>query len=178
MIVAVVLLCTTVASAQVPVYHGLLRIAQAGRGRIDLNTGDATFAIRGWEFLISADSNGIDPASERVLIAVGEEQLLLPAGQLRASKNGKRFTYRGSTGIRALKIVRNTPSSLRIQAKLADVNLSRLVISDPPLCLPFALIIGDDDGFQGVTFDRPKPFPSTRITLPGFCETPDDWPWL
>jgi hypothetical protein len=176
--VALLLATASLAAAQAPIYHGRLRTVPAGAGRIDLNSGDATFTVRGWEFLISADSDGVDPAAERVLIAVAEEQLLLPAGSLRASKNGKKYVYRGKTGVRLLKIVRNGPSSLKFTAKLSDVNLARLVISDQELCLPFAIIIGDDDGFQGVRFDRPKPFPSPRITLPGFCEANiEDWPW-
>ena len=172
------LVTVSVAAAQVPVHHGLLRIAKASRGRIDLNTGEATFAVPGWEFLISADSDGIDPANERVLIAVAEEQFLLPAGSLRASRNGKKYTYRGTTGIRFLKIVRVSDSSLRIKAKLSDVNLARVVLSDEAQCLPFAVIIGNDDGFDGVFFDRPKPFPSRRLAVLSRCDAADEWPWL
>jgi hypothetical protein len=172
------LVAASLAAAQAPVHHGLLRIAKASRGRIDLNSGYAKFAIPGWEFLISADSDGIDPAAERVLIAVAEEQFLLPPGSLRASRNGKRYTYRGTSGIRSLKIVRTSGSSLRIRAKLADVNLARVVLTDEAQCLPFAVVIGNDDGFDGVFFDRPKPFPSTRLAVLSRCDAAGEWPWL
>jgi hypothetical protein len=61
--------------------------------------------------------------------------------------------------------------------KIVGADLSGLIIGDPPLCLPFAVIIGNDDGFSGVSFDRPKPYPSRLLTIPGFCTSETEWPW-
>ena len=67
----------------------------------------------------------------------------------------------------------------RLSMKLAGVDLSSLVVAEPPnLCLSFAIIIGDDDGFQSVTFELPKPYPSTRLSIPGFCSGSTTWPWV
>jgi hypothetical protein len=168
------------AAAQEPIYHGQLRVTRAGRGTIDLDTGRASFRVRSWELLPSDDTNGIDPASEPVVIGVADEKFLIPVGQLKASRNGRRFRFRDATdrGIQLLTLIRTASNTWRMKLKIAGVDLSTLVISDPPVCLSFAVIIGDDDGFTGVSFDRPRPFPSKLLTLPGFCTDPGDWPWL
>ena len=71
-----------------------------------------------------------------------------------------------------------TRDSLQAFEKLTHVvDGQRRIIGDPPLCLPFAVIIGDDDGFSGVSFDRPKPYPSRLLTIPGFCKDTTEWPW-
>lgn len=171
-------LCTPAFGA---LYNGKLRIDRPGRGQIDLNSGSAAFAVRQWEFLVAPDSNGIDPATEPVAVGVADEKFLIPAGGLKVSRNGKRFSYRASTdhGIVALKLVLGSDGNYKVKLlKVAGVDLSTLVISDPPICFGVALIIGDDDGFSGVWFDRPKPFPSKLLTLTGLCDATSDWPWL
>jgi hypothetical protein len=163
-----------------PVQHfGQLRVARAGRGQINLDSGQASFLIRGWELLPAADSNGIDPATEVVIVAIAEEQFLIPAGQMKASRKGKRFVYKSKTdrGIQLLKLARTPAGTIKVTLKIAGVDLSTLVISDPPICLSMAIIIGDDDGFSGVSFDRPRPFPSRLLTIPGFCTSNTEWPW-
>jgi hypothetical protein len=170
---------TTPASAE-PVFHGDLVVVRAGRGQINLETGQAAFKIRGWEFRPSEDSNGMDPASEPITIGIADEKFLIPAGQLRASKNVRRLRYKAQTnrGVQLLKITKIPSGTLKVTLKVAGVDLSTLLITDPPACLSFAVIVGDDDGFSGVSFDRPKPFPSKLLTLPGFCQEVTDWPWL
>ena len=178
---ALALACALVAPAfAAPIYHGQLRVVRAGRGQINLDTGQAGFKVRAWEFLPSDDSNGMDPAAEPITIGIADEKFLIPAGQLRASKNGKRYRYKSQTerGVQLLKIARTSAGTLKVTLKMAGVDLSTLVITDPPVCLSFAVIVGDDDGFSGVSFDRPKPFPSKLLTLPGFCNEVSDWPWL
>ena len=162
-----------------PIFHGQLRVARAGKGRLNLDSGQASFRVRDWELLPSEDSNGIDPANETIVIGIAEEQFVLPAGMIRSSRNGKRFLYKDKTdrGIGRLELRRTPTGSFKASMTLNGVDLSVLVIADPPLCLSFALIVGDDDGFTGVSFDRPKPYPSKRLTIPGFCTENSEWPW-
>jgi len=166
--------------AEAQVAHlGKLRVARAGKGRIDLTSGQATFSFRGWEILPAADSDGIDPATEPVTVAIAEEKFIIPAGQLKASRSGRRFRYksRDARGVQLLTLVHTSAGTWRVGLRIGGVDLSSLVVSDPPVCLSFAVIIGNDDGFSGVSFDRPKPFPSKLLTIPGFCTSNTDWPW-
>jgi hypothetical protein len=161
--------------------HGQLSVARAARGTIDLNSGNATFKIKNWGLVLADDSNGVKPAEEPFTIAIGEaERILLPAGQLKASKNGKRFRYRDksvSRGFQELTLVMTAGGPIKVSFKLVGIDMSGLLIGDPPLCLPFAIILGDDDGFSGVSFDRPKPYPSRLLTIPGSCTNETTWPW-
>lgn len=127
----------------------------------------------------ASGSDGIDPAAEPVIIAIADEQFLIPAGQMKASRNGRRFRYKNNTGrgVQLLTMVRTPTGSLRVSLKLTGVDLSTLVVADPPQCLSFALVVGNDDGFSGISFDRPKPFPSKLLTIPGFCTGNSAWPW-
>jgi hypothetical protein len=164
-----------------PVLHGKLRLDRPARGTIDLNTGQAAFTVKKWVFLPAADSDGIDPVTEQVTIGVADEKFVLPIGSMKVSRNGKKFSYRSPTdrGVQALKLVLDANGDYKVKLlKVAGVDLSTLVISDPPICLGVALIIGNDDGFSGVWFDRPKPFPSKLLALTGFCDATSDWPWL
>ena len=159
--------------------HGKLRVARAAKGQINLTSGQAGFKIRNWEVLLADGSNGVNPADEPLTIGIAEERFLIPAGELRASRNGKRFRYKTVTdrGIQQLKLILTPQGPIKVTMKLAGVDLSSLIIGDPPLCLPFAIIIGDDDGFSGVSFDRPRPYPSQLLTIPGFCTDNAEWPW-
>lgn len=159
--------------------HGQLRVTRAAKGQIDLNSGQAVFTIRSWEVLLAADSDGIDPTNEPITIGISEERFVIPAGQLRGKPGGKRFRYKAKVdrGVQQLKLVRTAAGPIRITMKLVGVDLTSLVIADPPVCLPFAVIIGNDDGFSGVSFDRPRPYPSKLLTIPGFCDDAQEWPW-
>jgi hypothetical protein len=73
--------------------HGQLSIPRAARGTIDLDSGNATFKVKNWGLVLDKASNGVNPADEPFTIGIAEERFLIPAGQLKASKNGKRFRY-------------------------------------------------------------------------------------
>ncbi len=163
----------------VQINPGQLVVVRAGRGLINLDSGQASFKVVGWEIIPPSNSNGIDPGTEPVTIAIGDqERFLIPAGQMKVLRKGKRFLYKAKSdrGVQLLKLAWTKAGTMKMTLKIAGVDLSPLVIADPPICLSMAVIIGDDDGFSGVSFDRPKPFPSRLLTIPGFC-TPQDWPW-
>jgi len=168
------------AQAQTQLTHGKLRVNHAGRGTIDLSSGSASFKLTGLDLIPDATSDGINPATETVTIGISEERFLIPAGQLKTSRNGKRFRYKAKTdrGVQLLDMRKRPDGSFRVSLKLAGVDLSSLVISQPPICLPFAVIIGNDDGFSGVSFDLPNPYPSRRLSIPGFCTDAASWPWV
>jgi hypothetical protein len=168
------------ARAQTELKHGKLVVNHAGRGTIDLSSGSASFKLTGLDLMPAHDSDGINPATETITIGITEERFLIPAGQLKASRNGKRFRYKAQTdrGVQFLDLRKRPDGSFRVGLKLAGVDLSSLVISQPPLCLPFAVIIGNDDGFSGISFDLPNPYPSRRLSIPGFCTDAASWPWV
>jgi hypothetical protein len=179
-VIALALACGLAADARAQeINSGQLRVTRAARGKIDLDSGQASFKIRGWEILLADDTDGIDPATEPLTLGLSEERFLIPAGALRVSKNGRKYTYRTKTdrGIQQLTLVMTKAGPIRVTMKVAGVDLSSLLIADPPLCLPVAVIIGNDDGFSGVSFDRPNPFPSKLLTIPGFCTNVAEWPW-
>jgi hypothetical protein len=160
--------------------HGQLSVARAARGTVDPDSGNAAFKVKNWGLVLATSSNGVKPAEEPFTIGIAEERFLIPAGQLKASKNGKRFRYRDKTvdrGIQDLKIVMTAGGPIRVSFKVVGADLSGLVITDSRLCLPFAIIIGDDDGFSGVSFERPNPYPSRLLKIPGSCKDTTEWPW-
>ncbi len=96
------------AHPQTPVHHGVLGVRPAA-GRIDRTTGESSLDVRRWRFTPAPDSDGLDPAHEAVLVAIGDaDRFVVPAGALRASRNGRVFTYRRATtrGVRRLRLVR------------------------------------------------------------------------
>ena len=166
--------------AQVPELNkGKLRVTRAGKGQIDLTSGMATFSLKGWQLLPATGSDGIEPGTEPVSIGIAEEKFIIPAGQLKVSRRGTRFRYAAhdDRGVQRLTLVRLGDGSFKVSLRIAGVDLSTLIVTDPPACLPFAVIVGNDDGFTGVSFDRPKPFPSKLLTIPGFCDSTTNWPW-
>lgn len=176
---AIVLATGSVAFAQASVYHGFLTIRRAG-GTIDPSTGVSSVAVKRWSFLLTPNSNGLQPDQEPVIVAVGDgERLVLPAGSLTASKNGRTFAYRDKTitrGIRSFRIWRGKdPSLWQVRFQVVGIDLSALTINYPD-CLPMAVIVGDDDGFSGVEFDRVGGFTGKVVKIVGFCPV-EDWPW-
>ncbi len=159
--------------------HGKLVVNRAGKGEIDLSSGSASFKLFDLVLIPSDQSDGINPAKETVTIGIAEERFLIPAGKLKASRNGKNFHYVAETdrGVQLFDLRKRSDQSFRVNLKLAGVDLSSLVITTPPICLPFAVIIGNDDGFSGVSFDLPNPYPSRRLSIPGFCTDETSWPW-
>jgi hypothetical protein len=171
-----------------PVYHGNLKVLPANglfqKSTMD-TSGIATLRVRNWVLNLAMGSNGIAPDKEPILIAVGDtEKLVIPAGQVKASKNGKRFVYRNPSttrGVQMLQIRRlkddgdGTPRYRLTFTVKIDLSF---ILSEYPLCSPMAVIIGDDDGFSGVELDRPAGFSSTRVRVDGPCSNVANWPWV
>jgi hypothetical protein len=175
----VTVFAASVASAD-PVYHGYLTIRRAG-GKIDPETGISSINIRRWSFLLTPNSNGMQPDVEPLIVAVGEtERLVLPAGSLKASKNGRKFTFSDKAitrGIRSMRLWRGKdPSLWQVRLQVVGIDLSALTINFPD-CLPMAVIVGDDDGFSGVEFSRVGGFTGKGVRIVGFCPV-EDWPWV
>lgn len=171
-----------VSTTATPVHHGVLRIAK-GRGRVDKSNGVAEVSVRRWTLVLSPSSDGIFPADEPIVIAVGDDNFRLEAGMLRA-KNARTFSYKAprkpalARGVRSITIKRRGDGAYSITFKVRGVQLFDLS-RRAPLCLPTALIVGDDDGFAGVTYDSPgsPPLVSRRVIVgPSTCPT-DTWPW-
>ena len=175
-----------------PVYHGLLDLAPAGHGVLNRTTGDATLSVHGWRYIVADDTNGLLPQSERLIIAIGSGQndLYLPPGALRPDRKGRVFRYRAprkatsvGTGsepppdprIRFFRMAKRADGTYRVSFRVRGIELSSLNFNDP-VCVPLAVIVGDDDGFA--TGDASSPtFNSRRVTLAsGVCKA--GWPWL
>src|SRR5215510_1164647 len=186
---AALLACPVTTRAQgAPVYHGTLKVLPAN-GLFQKKTMDtsgiATLRVRNWVLNLEMGSNGIAPDKEPIIIAVGDtEKLVIPAGQVKASKNGKRFAYHNPSttrGVQMLQIRRlkddgdGTPRYRLTFTVKIDLSF---ILSSYPLCNPMAVIIGDDDGFSGVELDRPGGFSSTRVRVDGACTNVADWPWV
>ena len=180
--VALLVTLPVVAAAQVstsaiPVYHGGLTIRPA-HGVINEDTGSASFTAGPWVLSPVNEANGVFPSQEPILIAIGEESFRLEPGMVQANRKGRRFTYRApkglTRGIRQLRIQLQRDGSYAFRFSLKNVDLSRMRISDP-VCVPMALIVGDDDGFTGV--DLTSNGFSRRLTVRGRCDNVDSWPW-
>jgi hypothetical protein len=187
---AVVAFGSTSAHAQgEPLYHGTLTIRPA-RGGIDKSSGIGSLKVNNWDLFLGLDengvvSNGIAPDREPVMIAIGEtERLVIPAGEVRASRNGKTFTFRnpkvGERGIRFFQMrqLRDNGGALaryRVRFSLVGIDLSGLLV-EFPLCKSLAIIVGDDDGFEGVDLDRPGGFSKSKVRVLGSCQA-QVWPW-
>ena len=166
-----------VATGATPVYHGILRVKRA-TGSIDRDAhGSATLRVRRWELLPTPDTNGLFPAEEVINVAVGEDALVLPAASLQPSRNGKVFVFHSRDNrIRLFRLWQLKNGAWAVRFTLAGVDLSRLMLEDP-VCLPVAVLVGDDDGFTGGLFSSPSFF-SRRLTLERECDVGGDWPWL
>jgi len=183
-LVALLAIPVTARSQTGPVYHGVLA-ARPARGSFN-QRGIATLRVRNWGLNLTPDSNGIAPDKEQIIIAIGDgERLVIPAGQVRASKSGKRFTYRNpkaDRGVRQLQIRRikddgDGTARYRVNFSLVGIDLSFL-LTNFPLCTSTAIIVGDDDGFEGLWFTLPGQFHSTTVRVTGVtCQT-QDWPWI
>jgi len=181
------------ASAQVvspptPIYHGVLGFLPA-KGKIDRTTGIASLKVNHARFLLSPLSDGIFPDREPILIALGPNNTFgLDAGMLKSSHKGKVQTYRAPKGttsgiitFRMKQIAGPGPAgasrgAYAVNFALKGLNVALLNVQDP-LCLPMAVIVGDDDGFSGVQLTSPS-FQSKTLSVPRDCNAGNDWPWL
>ncbi len=169
--------CTTSAT---PVYHGTLAVRPA-RGRVDRSTYIGTLSVQQWLFSPYDGSNGICIGEEPIVISMGpiDDAWRLEPGMLKASKNGKTWTYRlkGKPPVRALKRLKirlEADGSYMLSFTVSGVDMSA-INSQLPACLPFAFIVGDDDGFSGVNLTS-KNFSTPRVSISEPC-VPNDWPW-
>ena len=169
------------ATTATPIFHGVLDVL-AARGTINPTTGSATLKVPRWRLLLSPDSNGIYPDQEPLLIAIDSNNYYLPAGSMKASVHGTRFTYKaprdaGPRAIRSVRIVRRPNGTYLVGFTLTGIDFSSLTIQNRK-CVPTAFIVGDDDGFSGSIVRRPS-FESRALLLPGGCilDT-SEWPWL
>jgi len=183
----VVALLTGVAApvgAIAPVFHGALGIKPA-LGGFAKNTGVASLRVKNWNLVLTPNSNGIYPTQEGVIIAVGTtEQLVVPASLMHASRNDRQFTFRDPKTTRGVRMFQlrqysNCPGKAcyHMAFTLVGIDLSTLVLSYP-FCSPMAILVGDDDGFSGVQFDRPGGFNGSRVKIDGTCNSGSGWPWL
>jgi len=172
------------AGAIPPVFHGQLDIKPA-LGSINPTYGVASLRVKNWKLVLTPNSNGIYPTQEGVIIAIGSsEQLVIPASGIRVSRNGRRFTFRDpktSRGVRTFQLRQYSnclgKACYHLAFTLVGIDLSTLVLSYP-FCSPMAVIVGDDDGFSGVEFDRPGGFGGSRVKIDGTCTPSSGWPWL
>jgi hypothetical protein len=169
-----------------PIFHGALGIRPAV-GTINLGKyqGIANIKIQGWNLVLYPTSNGISPTTEQIIIAIGDsERLVIQAGSVKSSRNGKRFTFsdpKAPRGVRSLKIVQYTNGCLglacyKVSFSLVKIDLSTL-LTESPVCTPMAIIIGDDDGFSGVQLTRPG-LVGPKIRIQSSCNDVNNWPWL
>ena len=172
------------AGAIAPVFHGELGIKPA-LGGFQKNTGVASLRVKNWNLVLTPQSNGIYPTQEGVIIAIGStEQLVIPASLIHASRNGRRFTFsdpKTARGVRTFQLRQYSnclgKACYHVAFTLVGIDLSTLVLSYP-FCSPMAVIVGDDDGFSGVQFDRPGGFSGSRVKIDGICTPSSGWPWL
>jgi hypothetical protein len=171
-----------IASAAIPVFHGSLVLAR-GVGSFEQQSGAARFTVRHWRMTLADGSNGVFPSEEPIVIAVGADQFRLEPGALVADRRGRRFRHRVAKGAAARGILRldireRSATEYDLTFTLADVQLFPLTQS-APVCMPLAVIVGDDDGFSGVDFDRPG-FPARvtrRLTVRREPCAAETWPW-
>jgi len=170
-------------SAPTPKYHGILSIRRA-TGTIDRTTGDGTLKVRKWTALLTPDTNGVEPATEPISVSIGlnGDSYALPAGALKASKSGRVFVYKTkpgevTKGLKAFRFWRQRDGSYGIRFTLVGVSFAELRTEDP-VCMPLAVIVGDDDFFNGVTLTSPSFFSKRVIATQSCPVNVSDWPWL
>jgi hypothetical protein len=173
----VVVLAATASWSQVQTFEGVLRITKAGKGRIEQEgdlRGRGSFTLAGLELVPADDSDGFSLADEPIVVKIGSEQFLIPAGVVKVSKNERRVRFRdktATTGIRAVTFVLGKDGVYRAKLSAVGLDLDVLITNREqlPLCAWFGIRVGNDEMLQGLSFDVPKPAPAKRLTLPGFC---------
>jgi len=172
--------CRAQAPAVEPVFHGELEILPAG-GSFDPETGESTIKVPRWRFIPYFDSDGLLPTSEPIVIALGDNTFTIPAGMVKVSRSGRVFAFRAARDAdprfpKRFRLKLRKDETWSVRFTLRGVKLSDLVVTYP-VCLPMAVLVGDDDGFSGVELTR-KSFSSRRVLIEKDCPIGDDWPWL
>ncbi|GEM_PF-1659217 len=188
-LVAVLLVCVAAgdpARAEPPKYHGCLRLRPAV-GPFDRSDGNTRIAATNWQWDLSPISRGIAPASEQITISLGGDQnaFVIPPGAVTAKRHGTLFVYKGPRGqprgITRLRMKMVTPLRYQVSFELKGVDLSQLVFQSDA-CLPVAIVVGLDDGFNGAEMVRPgglNALQSRRVRLTGACNVDtSQWVWL
>ena len=178
-VIAVAILASTATAQIAPIFHGVLDVRPAA-GTLDRHTGDGTLKIHRWRFLPAPTSNGIFPGEEDLLVAVGDNNFFLPAGSLLTIGGGRMFRYRAprdapSGGIRSFRLSRRSGGAWVMAFTLTGLAVPRL-LTENPICVPSAVIIGDDDAFSGAKLTSPT-FRSRRLAVASRCDA-SGWPWL
>jgi len=173
------LLLAWAAAAGAATYHGDL-FPIPTRGRLDPATGYADVRTGRWIIKPTKDSNGLHPETEGVWIFVSDtERFRVEPEQLVASKSGTRFRMRdprATRGVRSLDLRHLYDGRWTIQLRLVQVDLSALMLTSR-VCQSIAVIIGDDDAFEGAVLARVGGRGGRRVKADGVCQ-PGDWPWL
>ncbi len=161
-----------------PVYHGTLKLDRPAVGSIDRRIGRGVVRVRRWSFKPNDFSNGVFPDREPIVVAFGNDTFAVPDGRIRA--RGRAFAYAAHplapSGVRSLRLQPRADGSWLVRFVVAGVDLETLA-TDDPICIPFAIIVGDDDGFSGVSITS-RSFRSSRVAIPSSCTVGGDWPWL
>ncbi|HLK13149.1 MAG TPA: hypothetical protein VKW76_17360 [Candidatus Binatia bacterium] len=174
------------ARAQPPKYHGCLRLRPAV-GPFNRRDGNTTITAANWEWDLSPISSGIAPAAEQITISLGGDQnaFVIPPGAVKVKRHGTLFVYKGPRGqprgITSLRLKMLTPMRYQVSFGLKGVDLSQLVFQSDA-CLPVAIVVGLDDGFNGAEMVRPgglDALQSRRVRLTGACAVDtSQWAWL
>jgi hypothetical protein len=138
----------------------------------------ASLKLRRWRFLLYPESNDLAPDQELVAVRVGNNILPLDPGRLRASRNRKVFSFKAAkddpTPLRKLRLKKRR-GEYSVSVTVRDIELSDLVLNDG-VCVPMAVLVGDDDAFSGGFFVRPGfgVRPARRVRILRSC--PSEWP--
>jgi hypothetical protein len=140
-------------------------------GKLDITSGLMGLEIHRWRWVPAAGSDGIDPASEAITLMVGTDTILLPAGAVAESRPG-RYSHRdrsATRGFTRLRMKRGADGAWIVSLRVAGMDETPLV-NQVTVCVPFAMVIGNDAGVSGVDLDRPRGVDSPRVKLRGFCQ--------
>jgi hypothetical protein len=159
-------------AAAVDVDFSATLAVRPARGTLDVATGAATLAVKRWRLTPAPASDGMDPAAEPIVLALGSDEVTLPAGLVRAVAPGRRYAFRDNTvarGLKRLKLTRRADGVWLVSLRAVGLDLTPLV-NQYPLCLALGIAIGNDQGASGVDLDRPRGAGSRRLKLRGFCK--------
>jgi hypothetical protein len=165
--------------AHAETFHGTLLPVPA-KGTLDTATGFGTLTAKKWVVTLNPSSNGIAPQLEPVYVFFGDvDRLAVPVGGFRALRNGRLFKYRKpdeTRGVRAMDLKAQRDGRWLVKLQIVGVDLSTLLLN-PTVCQSLAIVVGDDDAFEGLALERLGGRDGTRVKAAGTCAA-SDWPWL